>query len=219
MNGKYVKYAIGEIVLVVIGILIALQINNWNEEVKNQRREKTFLNNLVEDLKADSIRLQEITNTLQIAVRHKRVFQNQIDGKTTDRDSLNAHFVRQYNILVDFIPNSTTVDEMTNGNGFGLISNSTLRRRIVSLYNNYNDLIIKLKIGQEKGQTVLIYVSNKVKNINHISDAEIDLLLEDPFYVNQTLMNYLGTQLEAVIIAQHQCSENLLLIRNELNHD
>ena len=33
-TGKYLKYAIGEIVLVVIGILIALQINNWNEERK-----------------------------------------------------------------------------------------------------------------------------------------------------------------------------------------
>lgn len=34
-TGKYFKYAIGEIVLVVIGILIALQINNWNESRKN----------------------------------------------------------------------------------------------------------------------------------------------------------------------------------------
>ena len=36
-TGKYLKYAIGEIFLVVIGILIALQINNWNEDRKNQK--------------------------------------------------------------------------------------------------------------------------------------------------------------------------------------
>ena len=37
---KYLKYAIGEIVLVVIGILIALSINNWNEQKKSRDREK-----------------------------------------------------------------------------------------------------------------------------------------------------------------------------------
>ena len=38
-TGKYFKYAIGEILLVVIGILIALQINNWNENRKNEDKE------------------------------------------------------------------------------------------------------------------------------------------------------------------------------------
>jgi len=42
-TGKYLKYAIGEIILVVIGILIALQINNWNESKKyNVRLLKTY---------------------------------------------------------------------------------------------------------------------------------------------------------------------------------
>ncbi|WP_411768398.1 DUF6090 family protein [Winogradskyella sp. A3E31] len=45
-TGKYLKYAIGEILLVVIGILIALQINNWNESRKAQIQEQLLLNNL-----------------------------------------------------------------------------------------------------------------------------------------------------------------------------
>lgn len=216
---RYFAYAIGEIVLVVIGILIALAINNWNEENKNQRREKAFLTNLLEDLKADSIRLQEISSTLQIAVRYKKAFSNQISGKTIDQDSLNANFRSQYNILVDFIPNSTSLDELTNGSGLSLISNSILRRKIVSLYNNYDQLILKLKIGQEKGQTVVNYVSQKVKNINQLSEEEINILIKDPFYVNQTFMNYLVTQLEAVTGAKQLCEETLLLVRKELGSD
>ena len=48
-TGKYLKYAIGEIVLVVIGILIALSINNWNENKKNINQvEKAFRNNQFE---------------------------------------------------------------------------------------------------------------------------------------------------------------------------
>jgi len=52
---KYLIYAIGEIILVVIGILIALGINNWNENSKNNDEEKIILINLNKDLKTDSI--------------------------------------------------------------------------------------------------------------------------------------------------------------------
>jgi hypothetical protein len=46
-TGKYFKYAIGEIVLVVIGILIALSINNWNESQKNKQQERVILENIL----------------------------------------------------------------------------------------------------------------------------------------------------------------------------
>ena len=45
---KYLRYAVGEIVLVVIGILIALQINNWNEGRKDRVLEKKLLENLTD---------------------------------------------------------------------------------------------------------------------------------------------------------------------------
>ena len=51
---KYLLYAIGEIVLVVIGILIALQINNWNEERKEFRKSKALLEEFRRDLARDT---------------------------------------------------------------------------------------------------------------------------------------------------------------------
>jgi len=54
-TGKYLKYAIGEIALVMIGILLALQVNNWNEERKSNINETKLLNELYRDAKADSI--------------------------------------------------------------------------------------------------------------------------------------------------------------------
>ncbi|NCP89268.1 MAG: hypothetical protein GW827_03235, partial [Flavobacteriales bacterium] len=53
-KAKYFKYAVGEIVLVVIGILIALQINNWNEDQANTIIERNYMKNLLEDLQNDS---------------------------------------------------------------------------------------------------------------------------------------------------------------------
>ena len=52
-TGQYFKYAIGEIILVVIGILIALQINNWNEGKKEHKIATILSKSLIEDLKKD----------------------------------------------------------------------------------------------------------------------------------------------------------------------
>jgi len=67
-TGKYFKYAIGEIVLVVIGILIALQINNWNEQRKDRTKEHILLNQLLEDYQANLIQLEE-----KMATREKMI--------------------------------------------------------------------------------------------------------------------------------------------------
>ena len=56
---KYVLYAIGEIFLVVIGILIALQINNWNETRKEQNLELALLQEMQENLKADILDMED----------------------------------------------------------------------------------------------------------------------------------------------------------------
>ena len=62
-TGKYYKYAIGEIILVVIGILIALQINNWNEGNKAKEKEREVLLEIVSDLEYSLNDLDKVVNT------------------------------------------------------------------------------------------------------------------------------------------------------------
>ncbi|MFX0558587.1 DUF6090 family protein [Maribacter sp. CXY002] len=76
-TGKYFKYAIGEIVLVVIGILIALSINNWNEERKEFSNETKVLKTLNAEFYQNSITLDSILKQLyQIEESLSFVFQN-----------------------------------------------------------------------------------------------------------------------------------------------
>ena len=67
-TSKYLKYAIGEIVLVVIGILIALQINNWNSErqtkIETEAKRQSNLQEIYNDLKKDVITIDNIINHL-----------------------------------------------------------------------------------------------------------------------------------------------------------
>ena len=57
---KYAHYAFGEIVLVVIGILIALQINNWNENQKKEKLKESYKRSLINDLSLDTLKLSEL---------------------------------------------------------------------------------------------------------------------------------------------------------------
>ena len=57
---KYMLYALGEIILVVIGILIALSINNYNEDLKEQESVKLYLKNFVADLRKDQETMQTV---------------------------------------------------------------------------------------------------------------------------------------------------------------
>ena len=83
-TGKYFKYAIGEIVLVVIGILIALQINNWNEDRKNQIEEKAILSKFKQDLKSDSIYYQvNLKQIISIDSLHRELFLVGFNQKAT----------------------------------------------------------------------------------------------------------------------------------------
>ncbi|MDX1471346.1 MAG: DUF6090 family protein [Flavobacteriaceae bacterium] len=73
-TSNYIKYAIGEIVLVVIGILIALQINNWNETKKEIRAERELLEVVLENIRTDSLSLDSIINRTDGIIRvHKNL--------------------------------------------------------------------------------------------------------------------------------------------------
>ncbi len=67
---KYLLYAIGEIILVVIGILIALQINNWNEAIKNAKTEQEFYKEILSDLEKDNIKLEGLTEFYNNRIEH-----------------------------------------------------------------------------------------------------------------------------------------------------
>lgn len=69
---RYLLYAIGEITLVVIGILIALQINNWNQERQEKQELDTYLENIKNNLKSDLISLAEIKSFRDSSILNSR---------------------------------------------------------------------------------------------------------------------------------------------------
>lgn len=131
---KYLIYAIGEIVLVVIGILIALQINNWNEGKKNDQRESIILNELLNSINKDLQYYEDVVDPL-IERKQKGLdsLEVYIFDKKTIQDSLFSIFY--YNAsqdLVLFFDNGPY--EALKSSGLNLISNDSLRSAINNVY-------------------------------------------------------------------------------------
>ena len=82
---KYMRYAIGEIVLVVVGILIALQINTWNEERKERVLEKNYLESLLIDLNRDRIQLSWRIETLEWHVKMRNYMLENVEENDIEK--------------------------------------------------------------------------------------------------------------------------------------
>ena len=100
-TGKYLKYAIGEIALVMIGILLALQVNNWNEHRKSQGQELNLAKQLLEDAKADSIFFE---SRIAFQKRRDTLFNNLLNVyKGISVDSISK--LKEYNNYIDYLDN------------------------------------------------------------------------------------------------------------------
>jgi hypothetical protein len=143
-TGKYFKYAFGEIILVVIGILIALQINNWNENKKRTALEVKHL----KELKSD------IIETLKDAKRDENLYRNDIQSiiylqdfffnKIEYHDSLAYHFYRSVEHYQLY--SKTSAFESIKSIGLDIISNDSLRLGITDFYQ------IQIKDAADQGR-------------------------------------------------------------------
>jgi hypothetical protein len=130
--GKYFKYAIGEILLVVIGILIALQINNWNEARKNSIEEQRIIEQLHNEFKANKEKLAYINSKNKIVLDALQNVSNMfpIDRQTVNLDTLSNYLFKSYDFNT-FDPLQGSIEELKN-NTFDIISNKKLRALLLS---------------------------------------------------------------------------------------
>jgi hypothetical protein len=134
-TGKYLKYAIGEIVLVVIGILIALSINNWNETRKQNLTEIEVLNDMIIGLDRDKGTLDYNIKRHNWAIESCNIILKSLSQDKNYNDSLAYHFARVHN-YTNFYSNKGAYESLKTI-GFEIISNKRLRFEIINLYDQW----------------------------------------------------------------------------------
>jgi len=135
---SYLVYGIGEILLVVIGILIALNVNNWNIKRKNLILEQSYIEGLMEDIKHDTLFFNA---TYFKNIKHKKRALNHvkgyINGENIVTDTL--QFIKEigyggrYGQLAIVMNNSSYIELLSSGN-FRIITNKDLRKKLIDYY-------------------------------------------------------------------------------------
>ena len=172
---KYARYAIGEIVLVVIGILIALQINNWNKELQN----KTLELNTLENLKIDLDLQQEI---IQIQLSHERDMLARVDScllMISSGIELNSltKLLDDLSVRQTFVVNRVTFENLGLDGNTTIILNSELQNEIVSYYQqlDYTMLVINNNNLYRTNSQFGAFVVNNTLGFRLNKDGQLDL--------------------------------------------
>ena len=131
-TAKYLKYAIGEIVLVMIGILLALQVSNWNQNRKDRISERKILDNIHKDFKKNKVNFDSMK---VINYRSLAALDSIVALFPINMDPLKINAYIKYDTLIKGITYnaySSTVESVINSNSLQLIQNEELQQYLVS---------------------------------------------------------------------------------------
>ncbi len=156
---SYLLYAIGEIILVVIGILIALQVNNWNENRKNTITEKSYVKNLINDLKKD-------TSDLRIVIKFNNNKILGLDSLLTlktknlqlqdNNDQLYLLFGKYLSIPYSFTNNNTALAQITNSDAL-----TFFRKQVADSITSFQQNFIEIEGQTEAYEKIHFDLSYK----------------------------------------------------------
>ena len=134
-------YAIGEVLLVVIGILIALQINNWNESRKTKRTAHEYLQNIRNDLVADTVYINELVLEGEKWSGGISSYYDFFDNGTWSLQEVVDSSLRTGHRYNRYFPTNITFSDMLSAGNTNLL-NEKIRRLLTDLKINQDHLVI-----------------------------------------------------------------------------
>ena len=181
----YLRYAIGEILLVVIGILIALQVNNWNENRKEHLIEIKYLKNLKHDLQSDSTDLVYYKN---IRVGQANAARELIELAKTKNVSDVFKLDSLYTTVAlwwEFVPNNNTFEELRSSGNLKLLRNDSIKNLLLDLNKENEDLVSSRNHMRREYENYLYDQKNSLVNFLDVNDPERIKNIIDWYYPNK----------------------------------
>lgn len=140
---KYLIYTLGEILLIVLGILIALQINNWNEDRKDRIKEIKLLNDLTENIIFNINSIENIISDFKEEDNSSDLIISLIQNRLNYNDTLDYHFARALNTRPRYVISSVGYESLKN-TGFDIIQDDLLKKEVINLFElTYNTVLLR----------------------------------------------------------------------------
>ncbi|WP_338732043.1 DUF6090 family protein [Mangrovimonas cancribranchiae] len=167
---KYLIYAIGEIILVVIGILIALAINNSNQNRVIQEKEQTYLNGLREEFQISKVKLSKLIEVNKSNFHGAKKLLEYIGNKNESPSEIQFSelLLNTFSSDISFNPNNSLLSEMISSGSLKDISNTDLRIKLTNWISTIDDISkqeSELGIQREKVLDIFRTNENSLKTI------------------------------------------------------
>lgn len=168
---SYLLYAIGEIMLIVIGILIALQVTNWNESKKDKKIEHTYLEAMKVEVEENQKKLERVIKKNDKGIENAEKLVELLNQPPSD--VLNVEISKLFNEIFKYKiknnPNTGVLEDIINSGNLNKISNFQLRNIIASWEVYYSQVTIQEASIQDIRDTIITLLkrSNHFEGIKH----------------------------------------------------
>ena len=217
---QYIFYAVGEVFLLIVGILIALQVNNWNEERIEQQQIKEYAQTLISDLERDIAMVGSITKQMQHTLDRIGTLGDYARRQELDQlSNLDLFFLTSSAGYRPYQWNRSTVDQLKSSGALRKIKNSDLVNKITA-YDSFThhldedfmfdrDLMLDaIKMADE--------VVNSVYPFNDEVIAAMRAMFREPYAFPPTKLYavYKDTELQLLTDDEHK----LRVMANKFEH-
>lgn len=232
----YIFYIVGEIMIVMIGILLALKVNDWNENRVNLRQEQQYLERLFSELRRDSLKFSQEIEKYE---RNNLVITNftRLLNEVSYVDSTLVFAAREYcefGWYTPYFPSSTsTFQDLSNTGKINVIQNRELRGLLVELYASYDEIEANFIINQEwvnpidakftADSDILKYepVSEHLFGSQSVKEKAEQLIINREIYIRNAAAHYVGNNyaINSFEDKIQDISVIMDIIRSEMDHD
>lgn len=170
-TGKYLKYAIGEIILVVLGILIALAINDWNDQKKNTRSELAYYCRILDDFELDKQRIKELKeeSTKRIDTS-KKILLDLDSGSKSKSYILNQFILATRSELYE--PRDVTFKDLISSGNLKLLTDISTKNSLIQYYSELENKQFQLKQNRDEITKKVFDLVNSSIEIGAIQEFE-----------------------------------------------
>lgn len=162
--GKYLAYAFGEIILIVIGILIALAINNSNLNRIIREKEQTYLAGLSEEFQTSKLKLEELIGVNKRNYEGAKILIEYMSDEKAipGEEEFSELLYNTFAFDIAFNPNNSLLNEMINSGSLKDLSNTELRIRLTNWVSTMEDITRQEHdLGVQRERVLDIFRSEK----------------------------------------------------------
>ncbi|NVK48266.1 MAG: hypothetical protein HWE09_00765 [Cyclobacteriaceae bacterium] len=189
---RYLAYALGEIILVVLGILIALQINTWNEFRKSKTLENDYYCKLMEDVSLDILQIQNLIEQTQIRLQASNDLLSLLQKDSLDRPLIMEKNLESISLITyTYRPSMAAYEDLKSSGNLNILRDNDIKTMIVDYYSMIDGMLDVINTNAD-GAVQLFYKKDNYAAIqwqdmdfvkNNLDTSKVDLKKLESFHL------------------------------------